>query len=110
MLTFKTPDDMTDEVALAISHEKFVERFTHRNITLTAEDANLLRVYILMTTNTRREEAEAWAKLAEERNEDGTPAFPNAQSNADWWERTCARIEDIGRAIDASPFIEQPEK
>lgn len=110
MLTFKTPDDATDNEILNMTHAKFAQRYCYKNITLTTEDANMLVCYLLMTTNHRREEAEAWAKLAEERNEDGTPIFPNAQSNAAYVERMCARIEDIKRIIDDSPFIEQPQK
>ena len=110
MLTFKTTDDVPGEEFLAMSRAEFRKRFTHKNITLTHEDSTMLVCYLLMTTNHRREEAEAWARLAEERNENGTPTFPNAQSNAAYWERLCARIEDIKRIIDESPLIEQPEK
>lgn len=41
--------------------------------TLTAEQCSKLSLYILMTTKTREGEAEAWEKLAEEKNEDGSP-------------------------------------
>ena len=42
-----------------------------KTITLTHGDAVKLECFLLMTTNYRRNEAEAWFKLAEEKNEDG---------------------------------------
>ena len=108
MLTFKTTDDIPIDAPFPSTTEEFSERFPCRNITLTSEDANLLVCYILMTTHHRRGEADAWAKLAEEQNEDGTPCFPNARSNSEWWERTCARLESIKKIIDDSPYIERP--
>ena len=46
--------------------------------TLTAEQCSKLSLYILMTTKTREGEAEAWEKLAEEKNEDGSPKYIHA--------------------------------
>ena len=108
MLTFKTPDDVPFGEFENMTQEQYGERFPCVNITLTAEDANLLVCYILLTTKHRQDEAEAWAKLAEEKNEDGTPAFPNAQSNSEFYEKMSARLEDIKRIIDDSPRVEQP--
>ena len=110
MLTFKTPADIPYEEWNPMTSDEFAKRFTHKNITLTAEDANLLVCYLIMTTQHRRGEADAWAKLAEEQDENGKPTFPNAQSNAEWWESACARLENIKRIIDDSPRIEQPKK
>ena len=110
MLTFKTAGDVPSEEFLAMTREEYGKRFTHKNITLTHDDACLLVCYLIVTTRHRQDEAEAWAKLAEERYEDGTPVFPNAQSNAEWWEKACARLENIKRIIDDSPLVEQPEK
>lgn len=76
-----------------------------KTITLTHEDAVKLECFLLMTTNYRRNEAEAWFKLAEEKNEDGTPCFKNARSNAEWWEDLCARMEDIIRTTSTAPVI-----
>ncbi len=109
MLTFRTTDDIPLGEPFPATTEEFSERFPCRNITLTAEDANLLVCYILMTTQYRRGEVDAWAKLAEEKNEDGTPVFKNAQSNSEWWEKACARLESIKKIIDDSPFVEQPK-
>lgn len=108
MLTFKTTADIPLDAPFPATAEEFAERFPCRNITLTAEDANLLVCYILMTTNHRRGEVDAWAKLAEERDEDGTPMFKSARSNAEWWEKASARLEYIKKIIDDSPYIERP--
>lgn len=76
-----------------------------RVITMTHEQASLLTSYILMTTQYRRREAEAWAKLAEEREPDGTPSFKNAKSNADFYRELDGKLEEIRHIIDAAPFV-----
>ena len=53
-----------------------------------------------MSTNYRNEEAKAWAKLAQEKDEDGKPKYKNAESNARFWEETKAIIEFIRKKID----------
>ena len=108
MLTFKTPNDIDFEEFEDMTPEQYGERFPCRNITLTNEDANLLVCYILMTTQHRREVAESWAKLAEDKDDDGVPLFPNAQSNSEFWEMMSARLESIKKAIDDAPWIERP--
>lgn len=62
---------------------------------LTEEQANALDLYLLMTTNYRKGEREAWESLAKERNEDETLKFPNAPSNADFWKEQNETIENI---------------
>ena len=75
-----------------------------RTITLTDEQANLLTCYILMTTNYRKGEKEAWESLAKEPEEDGSLKFPKAPSNAKFWEETEAQLTEIRKIIDAAPF------
>lgn len=75
-----------------------------RTITLTHEQANLLECYILMTTNYRKDEAEAWAELAKEKNEDGTPRFKNADSNSKYWHDLSNNLEEIRNIIENAPW------
>ena len=69
-------------------------------IELTEDQCNLLVCYLIMTTNHRKGEREAWEKLAKETNEDGTPTFKHAQSNAQYWEELDYRLEEIRYIID----------
>lgn len=58
---------------------------TGEEVTLTQDEIATIACYILMTTQYRAREAEAWEKLASERNPDGSTKFPNAPSNARYW-------------------------
>ena len=69
-------------------------------VKMTSEQANLLACYILMTTQHRKSEAEAWRNLAAERKEDGTPRFPNAKGNAEYYESLEERLEEIRSLLD----------
>ena len=80
-----------------------------RTITLTDEQANLLTCYILMTTNYRKGEKEAWESLATETVEDGSLKFPKAPSNAKFWEETEAQLTEIRKIIDDAPFTGRDE-
>lgn len=71
-----------------------------KTVTLTKGQWNRLTSYLLMSTNYRNEEAKAWAKLAQEKDEDGKPKYKNAESNARFWEETKAIIEFIRKKID----------
>lgn len=62
---------------------------------LTKEQADALDVYLLMTTNYRKDEYEACESLAKERNEDGTLKFPNMPNNANFWKKQNETIEKI---------------
>ena len=75
-----------------------------RIIELSNEQASLLSCYLLMTTNYRKDEAEACQRLSQEKEEDGTLRFPNMESNARWWEKTNIEINDIQKAIDNAPY------
>lgn len=56
-----------------------------KTITLTYDEVSILSCYILMTTKYREGEAEAWDRLATETEPDGSPKFPKAKSNAQFW-------------------------
>lgn len=69
---------------------------------LTEEQADTLDLYLLMTTNYRKGEREAWESLAKERNEDETLKFPNAPSNADFWKKQNETIENILKILQGA--------
>lgn len=71
-----------------------------RSVTLTNDEWNKLRCYILMTTQYRKGEREAWAKLSEETNPDGSPVFPKAVKNAVYWVEMEDFLEYVGEKID----------
>lgn len=70
------------------------------NVELTNEQVNTLVCYILMTTQYRKKEREAWEKLAKKMNEDGTPTFKNAESNAEYYADLELRLEEIKNILD----------
>ena len=69
-------------------------------VTLTNEQWNLLSCYIIMTTNHRKGEANAWRELSQELKEDGTPRFTHAASNAQYYEELEDRLTEIRHIID----------
>lgn len=71
-----------------------------RAVTLTNAQWSHLTTYILMTTKYREGEREAWEKLSKETNEDGTPAFESAASNAEFWGKIIADLDTIRKTID----------
>ena len=71
-----------------------------RTVTLTNELCNMLQCYILMTTNHRKGEVEAWEKLAQETDENGAPKFKNAASNAQFWRDMEIQLQQIYTAAD----------
>lgn len=75
-------------------------RTDKREVTLTEDEWTDLTTYILITTKHRVAEAEAWEKLATEKNPDGSPRFPNASDNAEFWREMSARLERIRKQID----------
>lgn len=72
---------------------------TERAVTLTNDQWNTLTCYLLMTTQHRKAEREAWESLAKETKEDGTPAFKNAASNARYYAELETKLEVIRKAI-----------
>lgn len=71
-----------------------------RTVTLTNELCNMLQCYILMTTNHRKDEVEAWEKLAQETDKNGAPKFKNAASNAQFWRDMEIQLQQIYTAAD----------
>ena len=73
---------------------------TPRSVTLTNKQWGRLTTFLLMSTEYRKGEADAWARLATGKNEDGSPRFKNAESNARFWKETCTMLDEIRVAID----------
>lgn len=73
---------------------------TLRSVTLTNEQWNTLTCYILMTTQHRKGEREAWEALSKELKDDGTPRFEHAASNAQYYAELDAELEKIKEIID----------
>lgn len=71
-----------------------------RTVALTNELCSTLQCYILMTTNYRKGEIEAWEKLAQETDENGAPKFKNAASNAQFWRDMEIQLQQIYTALD----------
>ena len=69
-------------------------------VELTKEQVNTLVCYILMTTQHRKGEREAWEELSKEMNEDGTPKFKNAKSNAEYYADLEFKLEEIRNVLD----------
>lgn len=69
-------------------------------VELTKEQVNTLICYILMTTQHREKEREAWEELSKEMNEDGTPIFKNAKSNAEYYADLEFKLEEIRNVLD----------
>ena len=73
-----------------------------RTVELTSDQLNTLVCYILMTTQHRKGEREAWQSLAREKNEDGTPKFANAQGNAVYYEELENKLDEIKEILDGA--------
>ena len=65
-------------------------------IKLNSKEASTLRMFLLLTTKYRREEADACWRLSQEKEPDGTPSFPKMRSNAEWWEEADRVLKTIG--------------
>ena len=79
-------------------------------VELTNSQWNTLTCYILMTTQHRKGEREAWQQLATEKDENGQPKFKNAQSNAEYYESLEQTLADIQAAVDNRPLHDVNEK
>ena len=67
-----------------------------RTVTLTHVQWNKLYIYLLTTTNYRKEQINAWEELACKTNPDGSPEYPNAAPNAEY----CRQLEhDLSEII-----------
>lgn len=72
------------------------------NIALTPDEISILYSYILITTDYRRDEEQVWRKLASEKKEDGQPRFPNALSNADYYQNFGKKLDVIAQKLDSA--------
>lgn len=72
-----------------------------RAVTLTNDQWQTLTCYILMTTQHRKGEREAWESLAREVNDDGSPRFKNAAANAEYYAELEEQLQEIKNIIDA---------
>lgn len=69
-------------------------------VVLTNHQWHTLTSFLLMSTKYREGERDAWRRLSTRKNDDGTPEYKNAESNADFWEEMIQDIADIHKAID----------
>lgn len=69
-------------------------------VEMTNEQWSRLTTYLIMTTQYREKEYNAWKELAEEKDENGNKMFQNAESNAEYWKELIEDIEVITKIID----------
>ena len=69
-------------------------------VEMTNEQWSRLTTYLIMTTQYREKEYQAWKELAEEKDENGNKMFQNAESNAEYWKELIEDIEVITKIID----------
>lgn len=70
-----------------------------KTVTMTRKQWTTLTIYLLMSTKHREGEAKAWAELAEEKAEDGSPKYKNAAWHAEYWWEIVTDIEEIRKKI-----------
>lgn len=75
---------------------------TPKTITMTNSEWNKLIVFLQLSTSYRKNELDSWTRLAQEKNEDGTPTFKNAEDNAKFWKETIDEIDRIIAIIDGA--------
>lgn len=69
-------------------------------VTLTNDEWSRLTSYILMSTNYRKGELEAWENLVTETDANGAPKFPTAPKNAQFWRETIELLDHVREIID----------
>lgn len=69
-------------------------------IEMTSDQRNTLICYILMTSKYRKSEAEAWSELANETDENGNPEYPNAKSNAQYYQDLEYKLKEITKILE----------
>ena len=97
-----------EELRIAIQNkqEKRLKEWKQKEvaITMTNDQWSTLSTYLLMSTNHRKGEKEAWENLAKEKDEEGQPKFKSAANNAEFWKEIIDRIENIIKVIDARNY------
>lgn len=71
-----------------------------KTVTLTNGQWCKLSCYLLMTTRHRQQEREAWEAMANDKNADGSPMFPHAASNAQYYAELEKELEEIRKRIE----------
>lgn len=71
-----------------------------RSVTLTNGQWSTLVCYLLQTTSYRAGEWDTWQTLAQEKNADGSPKFPNAPGNAAYWRGVIDSIDAMLPKLD----------
>ena len=70
-----------------------------RTVTLTNVQWNKLYIYLLTTTNYRKEQISAWERLARKTDTDGSPEYPNAAGNAEYLHKLERDLSEIAQKI-----------
>ena len=70
-----------------------------RTVTLTDVEWNKLYIYLLTTTNYRKEQISAWERLARKTDTDGSPEYPNAAGNAEYLHKLERDLSEIAQKI-----------
>lgn len=70
-----------------------------RTVTLTNVQWNKLYIYLLTTTNYRKEQISSWEKLARKTNPDGSSEYPNAADNAEYLRKLDRDLSEIAQKI-----------
>ena len=70
-----------------------------RTVTLTNVQWNKLYIYLLTTTNYRKEQISAWEELARKTNPDGSTEYPNAAGNAAYFRELERDLSEIVQKI-----------
>lgn len=71
-------------------------------VAMTNAQWSTLTTYILTTTQSRREEREAWEKIAAEVDAEGMPKYPNAADNAKYYAELEEELKAILKCIDGT--------
>lgn len=70
-----------------------------RTVTLTDVEWNKLYIYLLATTNYRKEQISELEKLARKTNPDGSAEYPNAAENAEYLRKLDRDLSEIAQKI-----------
>lgn len=71
-------------------------------VAMTNAQWSTLTTYILTTTQSRRQEREAWERIMAEVDAEGLPKFPNAADNAKYYVELEAELDAILKCIDGA--------
>jgi hypothetical protein len=70
-----------------------------RTLTLTNEQWANLGTWLLVTKEYGLYEVDKWQEMAQEVNEDGTPKFPRAKGNAEFYQAKLEQMEEIRKIV-----------